>query len=112
MNTKLTSSNKNYSLAFEEARESVVRLSALKPFLMPADEETLSILMDKKLMSNLRKSLSDSKARKTAPYSFCVPPFIRLARVLCLKNLGTLFAEKIPAKWRSKIFNSIDPSHL
>jgi hypothetical protein len=40
--------NRNNPLAFEEARESITRLSTLKPFLTSADEETLSILMDKK----------------------------------------------------------------
>lgn len=59
--------NNNNPLAFEEARESVTRLSTLKPFLTSADEETLSILMDKKFMSALRTSISDSIARKVSP---------------------------------------------
>lgn len=62
----LTSQNKHNPLAFEEARESIARLSALKPFLAPADEETLSILMDKKLVGDLRRSLSDSKMGKVS----------------------------------------------
>ena len=57
----LVSRHKHNPLAFEEARESITRLSALRPFLAPADEETLSILMDKKLVGDLRRSLSDSK---------------------------------------------------
>ncbi|MBI4088897.1 hypothetical protein HY415_02270 [Candidatus Kaiserbacteria bacterium] len=64
--TTLTSQNKNNPLAFEEARESVARLSALKPFLAPADEETLSILMDKKLLGDLRRSISDKRTGKVS----------------------------------------------
>mgnify|MGYP001569597465 CR=1 FL=1 len=63
----LVSQNKYNPLAFEEARESIARLSALKPFLAPADEETLSILMDKKLIGDLRRSLSDGQAGKVSP---------------------------------------------
>lgn len=66
MATKLILKNKN-PLAFEEARESVARLSAVKPFLSSVDEETLSILMDKKLVGELRRSLSDSQAREVSP---------------------------------------------
>ncbi|MDO8566679.1 MAG: hypothetical protein Q7R58_00815 [bacterium] len=62
----LTSQNKHNPLAFEEAQESVTRLSLLKPFLTSSDEETLSILMDKKLVGDLRKSLSDSQAGKVS----------------------------------------------
>ena len=62
----ITSQNKYNPLAFEEARESVTRLSLLKSFLTSADEETLSILMDKKLVSDLRRSLSDSKIGKVS----------------------------------------------
>jgi len=63
----LTAQKKNNLLAFEEARESVTRLSTLKPFLAPTDKETLSILMDKKLVGDLQKSLSDTKLRKVSP---------------------------------------------
>lgn len=66
MATKLISMNRNNPLAFEEAKESVTRLSLLKPFLTPIDEETLSILMDKKLVGDLQKSLSDSSAGKVS----------------------------------------------
>lgn len=62
----LASSNKNNHLAFEEARESVTRLSVIKPFLTSADEETLSLLMDKKLMHSLRESISESNTRKVS----------------------------------------------
>lgn len=65
MATKLISANRN-PLAFEQARESVTRLSAVKPFLTSSDEETLSILMDKKLVSDLRRSLSDSNSGKVS----------------------------------------------
>ncbi len=66
MATKLISVNRN-PLAFEQARESVTRLSAIRPFLTSADEETLSILMDKKLVGDLQKSLLDTHARKVSP---------------------------------------------
>lgn len=45
---------------FEEAHEAVTKLSVLKPLLSPQDEETLSILMDKKLMERLEKSLKEA----------------------------------------------------
>lgn len=48
---------------FEEAREAVVRLSVLRKFLSPADEETLGLLMDKKFMSHLKTSLNESKVK-------------------------------------------------
>ena len=67
MVTFISQNNKHNPLAFEDARESVTRLSALKPFLTSSDEETLSILMDKKLIGDLRKSLSDSHAGKVFP---------------------------------------------
>jgi hypothetical protein len=65
MNTKCISPGRN-PLAFEEARESITRLFTLRQFLAPADEETLSILMDKKLVGDLQKSLSDTKLRKVS----------------------------------------------
>lgn len=51
----------------EEAHEAVTTLRALKPFLSPEDEETLIILMDKELMSNLETSLNESDAGKIEP---------------------------------------------
>lgn len=51
----------------EEAREAVVRLSTLQKFLSPADEETLALLMDKKFMDHLGKSLSEVKKAKLSP---------------------------------------------
>ena len=66
MSTKLISLNRHNPLAFEQARESVVRLFTLKPFLASADEETLSILMDKKLVGDLHRSLSDSNSGKVS----------------------------------------------
>lgn len=52
---------------FEEAYEAVTKLSALKPLLSPQDEETLSILMDKKLMENLEKSLKEAGKGRLEP---------------------------------------------
>lgn len=50
--------------AFEEARETISKLRTLQPFLTAQDEETLSILMDKKLMTHLEKSLDESEKGK------------------------------------------------
>ena len=67
--TTVTAPHKHNPLAFEQARESVTRLSAVKPFLTSADEETLSILMDKKLVHDLHQSLSDSDSGKVSSLS-------------------------------------------
>lgn len=53
--------------ALEQAREAVVRLETLKAFLTPEDKETLSILIDKKLMALLGKSLTEAKKGKLVP---------------------------------------------
>ncbi|OGZ44506.1 MAG: hypothetical protein A2719_05285 [Candidatus Ryanbacteria bacterium RIFCSPHIGHO2_01_FULL_45_22] len=52
---------------FEEAREAVIKLKTLKPFLMPRDEETLELLMDKELMAHLAKSLKEMEKGKLEP---------------------------------------------
>jgi hypothetical protein len=52
---------------FEEAQEAVIKLKTLKPFLMPRDEETLELLMDKELMAHLAKSLKETEKRKLEP---------------------------------------------
>ena len=54
---------------FEEARETVVRLSTLQKFLSPADEESLALLMDKKFMKHLEQSLDDVKKGKVEALS-------------------------------------------
>lgn len=53
--------------AFEEAHDAIVRLGTLKKFLTSADEETLAILADKKLLSELEESLSDERDGKVYP---------------------------------------------
>lgn len=53
--------------AFEEAREAVVRLRTLKPFLSPQDEEALALLMDRELMAHLEKSLKEADQGKVEP---------------------------------------------
>ncbi|OGF83302.1 hypothetical protein A3B18_03275 [Candidatus Giovannonibacteria bacterium RIFCSPLOWO2_01_FULL_46_13] len=58
---------KSKPLILEEAREAVIKLQTLKPFLSPRDEETLSILMDKKLLAELSKSLEDARTGRTEP---------------------------------------------
>ena len=55
------------SLAFEEAREAVVKIKTLKPLLSPKDTETLTVLMDKELISHLGRSLNEAKEGKVEP---------------------------------------------
>ncbi|MDO8569556.1 MAG: hypothetical protein Q7R89_02145 [bacterium] len=54
-------------LALEEAKDAVTKLKSIKPFLTRADEETLSILMDKELISTLSKSLSEARRGEYEP---------------------------------------------
>ena len=53
--------------AFEEAHDALVRLGTLKKFLTPADEETLAILADKELLSDLEESFSDERKGNVYP---------------------------------------------
>ena len=55
------------SLAFEEAREAVVKIKTLKPLLSPKDEASLAILVDKELMTRLGKSLKEANEGKVEP---------------------------------------------
>jgi len=64
--TKYSRSLPNFRV-FEEAREAVTKLSVLKSLLSSQDEETLSILIDKKLMAHLDKSLKEVKKGKLEP---------------------------------------------
>ncbi|MBI4086352.1 MAG: hypothetical protein HY433_03900 [Candidatus Liptonbacteria bacterium] len=54
-------------LLLEEAREAVMKLKTLKPFLSSQDEETLSVLMDQELVSRLKRSLNEASAGKLEP---------------------------------------------
>lgn len=54
-------------LAFESAREAVTKLETLRPLLSRADEETIAILMDKKLLQHLDQSVCEARAGKLAP---------------------------------------------
>jgi len=66
--SKIDSQEKSTSvLAFEEAREAVIKIKTLKPLLSPKEEESLAILMDKELMGHLRKSLEEVRAGKIEP---------------------------------------------
>ena len=53
--------------ALKKAHSAVITLRTLKPFLTPQDEETLTIMMDKELMTSLKKSITEAKARKLEP---------------------------------------------
>jgi hypothetical protein len=66
MKTKL-STKTSPSVAFEEAKEAVIKIKTLRPHLSPKDEETLSILMDKELMAHLDKSLKEARKGKVEP---------------------------------------------
>ncbi len=55
--------------ALEEAKNAVVTLRALKPMLSRQDEETLSLMIDKKLMGSLEKSLREAHTGKLEPLS-------------------------------------------
>jgi hypothetical protein len=52
---------------FEEAREAVITLKNLQKYLSPAELETLEILLDKKIVRQLSKSLKESDRRKLEP---------------------------------------------
>jgi len=52
---------------WEEAQGAVSKLSALKPLLSPKDEETLAILIDKKLLSHLEKSMREAEEGELEP---------------------------------------------
>lgn len=53
----------------EEAREAVFKLNFLKQYLTPQDEETLEILMDKKIMAHIEKSVIEAKNEQFEPLS-------------------------------------------
>lgn len=53
--------------AFEEARNAIVKLETLSRFLSPADLETLEILLDKKIINLLAKSLKEAESKKLEP---------------------------------------------
>ena len=53
--------------AFDRAQEAVNVLSSVKSRLSAIDEETLSILIDKKLLGTLQKSLREASEDKLEP---------------------------------------------
>lgn len=59
--------------ALEEAREAVIKLKTLQPLLSPQDEETLAILMDQELMTELEKSLEEAEKGKIEPLTSILP---------------------------------------
>ncbi|MEK7576541.1 MAG: hypothetical protein AAB482_02490 [Patescibacteria group bacterium] len=64
--TKQRTPNLNIRV-LEEARDAVARLRALKPLLSLQDEETLSLLIDKQLLTSLEKSLREAQQGKVEP---------------------------------------------
>jgi len=76
MATKMTSKIKlstDINLkAFEDAREAVIKLETLSRLLTPADLETLEILLDKKTVNLLSKSLKEAEKGKIAPIKSCL----------------------------------------
>ena len=75
MATKMTSKIKlstDINLkAFEDAREAVIKLETLSRLLTPADLETLEILLDKKTVNLLSKSLKEAGRGKIKPIKSC-----------------------------------------
>lgn len=67
MHTLKTSMQSGSFRALEEAREAIIKLGTLKPFLSPQDEETLALLMDKKLMAHLERSINEASAGQFEP---------------------------------------------
>ena len=67
MSNQILAKEQSRVLLFEEAREAVMKLKTLKPFLSSRDEETLSVLMDQELVSHLKKSLKEASAGKLQP---------------------------------------------
>ncbi|KKT96548.1 MAG: hypothetical protein UW97_C0008G0005 [Parcubacteria group bacterium GW2011_GWA2_45_15] len=65
--TTQTTTRPTSPLALEEAKDAVIKLKSIKPFLTRADEETLGILIDKELVSNLSKSLSEAQRGEYEP---------------------------------------------
>ena len=76
MATKMTSKIKPSTdinlKAFEDAREAVIKLETLSRLLTPADLETLEILLDKKTVNLLSKSLKEAKKGKVTPIKSCL----------------------------------------
>ena len=69
--TSTKTSNRISSLprfqAFEKAREAALTLLALKEILTPAQLETLEILLDKKSLDQIAKSLKEAEKGKFEP---------------------------------------------
>lgn len=53
--------------AFKQAREAVLTLRDARPSLSPRELETLGVLFDKELMSDLRLSLDEARAGQVEP---------------------------------------------
>lgn len=53
--------------ALKETQEAVVKILTLKPLLSEKDEETLALLLDKKLMDQLKTSLKEAEMNKMEP---------------------------------------------
>jgi vacuolar-type H+-ATPase subunit C/Vma6 len=53
---------------FEEAREAVITLKNLRKYLTPSELETLEILLDKKIVRQLSKSLKEAEKGKLKPF--------------------------------------------
>ncbi len=54
-------------IAFEEAREAVVKIQTLKSLLTPGELETLEILLDKENIIHIAQSLDDAKQGNIEP---------------------------------------------
>lgn len=61
-----TTSLSNFRI-LEEAHEAITKLKALSSLLTSQDQETLALLMDKKLMQQLEQSADEAKQGKLEP---------------------------------------------
>ena len=72
MTSKIKPSTDINLKAFEDAREAVIKLETLSRLLTPADLETLEILLDKKTVNLLSKSLKEAEKGKITPIKSCL----------------------------------------
>lgn len=62
-----TATKPNNPRVFEEAREAIIKLSTLSRMLTRAELETLELLLDKRAMVIISKSLEEADERRYEP---------------------------------------------
>ena len=61
-------SNLSRFRVFEQAREATLTLLTLREILTPSELETLELLLDKKSLNQISKSLKETKEGKLEPF--------------------------------------------